>query len=163
MNTASASGRKRLMERFDFWVRLEAVVMLVGLEIALKFFGLRRIGRFLEGKTAHQMVTESDPRIRHLANCVGDVAHFLPFRAACLHQSLAICWMLRRRDIRADFVMGVYKFPFSAHIWLECGSEIIYWRAGLSSCTGLTMLQSMSVIMRIGGQQSTHSTRRSTS
>ena len=151
MNTASASGRKKLMKKFDFWVRLEAFFVIVGVEIGLRFFGLRRIGRFLEGKPAHQIITESDPRIRQLANCVGDVAHFLPFKAACLHQSLAICWMLRRRDIKADLVMGVYKFPFSAHVWLECGSEIIHWRAGLSSCTGRTMLQGMSVIMRIGG------------
>ena len=149
--------------RFNFWEWLEAFGALIGFEISLQLFGLQRIGQALERMSVHEKITAADPRVRRLTNIVERVAGFLPFKTACLHQCLALCWMLRRRGMMADLVMGVYKFPFTAHVWLACESEIIHWRAGLGSCTGLNMLQAMSVILRIGSQKSIRPARRNTS
>lgn len=69
----------------------------------------------------------------------------------CLDQCLALCWILRRRQIAAELVIGVYKFPFTAHAWLECGGKIIQWQAGLHDVEGIKALRSMAVILRFGG------------
>lgn len=46
-------------------------------------------------------------------------------RKDCLPRALTVCRLLRRRGIAADFCLGVKKFPFGAHAWVECGGELV--------------------------------------
>ena len=46
-------------------------------------------------------------------------------RKDCLPRALTLCRLLRRRGIAADFCLGVKKFPFGAHAWVECDGELV--------------------------------------
>ena len=46
-------------------------------------------------------------------------------RLDCLPRALTTYVLLRRRGIPATFRIGVKRFPFGAHAWIECGGEVI--------------------------------------
>lgn len=41
----------------------------------------------------------------------------------CLQASAACAWLLRRRDVEAELVLGVRSAPFYAHAWVEIGGR----------------------------------------
>jgi hypothetical protein len=43
----------------------------------------------------------------------------------CLHRSLALAAVLRRRSIDARLCIGVVDLPFSAHAWVEANGLIV--------------------------------------
>ncbi len=51
--------------------------------------------------------------------------------ALCLHQSLALLWMLRSRGYHADVQIRVQMDPFLAHMMVTEGNErVLWWQAG---------------------------------
>lgn len=52
-------------------------------------------------------------------------ASFYPGRALCLEQSLALCALLRRRGVPAEFRLGVKPLPFVAHAWVEVNGKAV--------------------------------------
>lgn len=157
-NGSSGAGRNVLATAsVADWA--EAFLSLAALGTALRVFGLRRVARLLERLNAHAIVDASDPRVRHWVALVGAAADLQPFKARCLHQCLALSWILRRRGIAAEVVMGVRKFPFTAHVWLECGGEIIQWRAGMPEGAGPRTVDSLAVVLRIGAEHGCNGSR----
>ena len=48
------------------------------------------------------------------------------FRHAwCLQRSAAVVWLLRKRGVDCDLVLGVRSVPFAAHAWCEAAGEVI--------------------------------------
>ena len=45
--------------------------------------------------------------------------------AECLHRSLIGYKLLRRMGVEVELVVGVKKFPFGSHAWIEYDNEII--------------------------------------
>jgi hypothetical protein len=129
---------------------IEAFLALLGVGASLKFAGLRRVVRLLEGIPARGCPLPDHSDVRQWGDIISVAADFVPYRARCLHRYLALCWVLRRRGIAAEVVVGVRKYPFIAHVWLECNGEIIHWRAGLPDCERLELLQTMSIVFRLG-------------
>jgi len=39
----------------------------------------------------------------------------------CLHRSLVLFYLLKRQGVAAEFKLGVDKYPFSAHAWVQVG------------------------------------------
>jgi hypothetical protein len=107
--------------------RLEALVILVLVKIALRTVGFRRSYR------AFANAAGGRPSVRQLgadgaqhavqaaqiAHIVSGAAAFLPWRALCLEQSLALCCLLRRHGYPAVVRLGVRPYPFAAHAWVE--------------------------------------------
>jgi hypothetical protein len=54
------------------------------------------------------------------ARQVAKAAAFVPVRAICIEQSLALLLLLRRKGISASLRLGVQPYPFLAHAWVEC-------------------------------------------
>jgi len=46
-------------------------------------------------------------------------------RLDCLPRSLAIYVLLRRQGVPATLRIGVKRFPFAAHAWVECLGEVL--------------------------------------
>lgn len=128
------------------WNGRDTIAFPRGLEGLEAYFTLRRIDHILRTKellplihhiTAFpdcQPVTDDNPVVRRLIPKIRMAAAWLsthPQKTACLPQSLALCWMLRRRHILANLVIGVYTHPFSAHAWVV-STGIIQWQAGLA-------------------------------
>ncbi len=125
---------------------LEAWACLHHVDDLLKRVRLYRFAQALVALPAQRTITATEADIHELAAVVADAAEWAPFHAACLHQSLALAWMLRQRYFDVDVVMGVYTHPFSAHVWLESAGQIVQWRTGMGYTADIRRLEAMFVI-----------------
>jgi hypothetical protein len=58
-------------------------------------------------------------RMVHLLRTIDKACALVPFKAECLHRSfLGFRFIRTKCSIPVDLVVGVKKFPFSAHAWL---------------------------------------------
>ena len=69
-------------------------------------------------------------RAREIGRIVARTAEYLPFRAVCLPQAMAACWMLRRRGLSSTLVIGAMLGQSSddlshLHAWLQAGGACI--------------------------------------
>ena len=62
-------------------------------------------------------------RARAMARLVLAASRRLPFATTCLHRSVVLWWLLRRRGIPAAIRLGARteSGPFEAHAWVACG------------------------------------------
>lgn len=56
--------------------------------------------------------------IRHAAT-------YFPGRVECLESSIALAMLLFRSGIRGEFKIGVQRYAFLAHAWVEIDGEVI--------------------------------------
>jgi len=101
---------------------LEMYLLLAIVSIELSKKGMRRVlQRCTSPGPLEAMCSESEEaRLVELARMLSNQAsraHFL--ENACMERALATCWFLRRRGVKADFVLAVRKRPFSGHAWAE--------------------------------------------
>jgi hypothetical protein len=89
--------------------------------IALRVCGFGRALRLLNHLTKRKPLhTQANPaRVVEVGQRVSAVAALSPFRALCLEQSFALCYLLRRRSVAARLRLGVQAYPFAAHAWVE--------------------------------------------
>jgi hypothetical protein len=107
---------------------VEAFAALVLVKVGLRTVGFRRTyrvfatatARRLSARRGHAPDAASDRgEPARIAHTVSAAAAFLPWRALCLEQSLALCFLLRRRGHDAVVRLGVRPYPFAAHAWVE--------------------------------------------
>jgi hypothetical protein len=125
---------------------LEAHLVLRWVDRALQRSGFYALAESLTALPAQRIVTREEQVVQSLIGAVSLAAAWQPFKALCLHECLALCYMLRWRHIKADLVVGAYTHPFSAHAWVECAGQIISWQAGLGSAVGIERVQAMQVL-----------------
>lgn len=130
--------------------RREAFATLQRVDELLKQVGLKTFAHALMSLSTQRIIRAEDAEVRHIADAVTEVAEWLPFKAACLHQCLALAWMLRRRHMRVEVVLGMYTHPFSAHVWLESDGHIVQWKAGMGYSADFRRIETMSVIFHSG-------------
>jgi Transglutaminase-like superfamily len=46
-------------------------------------------------------------------------------RAYCLQRSTVATWMLRRRGVAAELVIGFRPAPVDSHAWVEVGGQVV--------------------------------------
>ena len=83
--------------------------------------GFLRFAECIHDIDTTENITAHDDCVTHLSRDIENAVHAAPFRAACLHQSATLCWMLRLRNIDAHVVIGLYFFPLSSHVLLYSG------------------------------------------
>ncbi|MEO5599175.1 MAG: lasso peptide biosynthesis B2 protein [Novosphingobium sp.] len=78
--------------------------------------------------TAQHLLAEPQiTQARQVSAAVRWIARFAPFRAVCIHQSIAAKMMLRRRGIPSTMYFGVArniedgKIKLTAHAWVRAG------------------------------------------
>lgn len=94
----------------------------VGLwSLALRVCGFGPSLRVLNALTRRESLNAKfDPAvISEISRRVSTAAAMSPFRALCLEQSFALCYLLRRRAVAARLRLGVQAYPFAAHAWVE--------------------------------------------
>jgi hypothetical protein len=91
------------------------------IKLALGVLGFQRTLRLICARCARIVVDHGDHSalIAAADRTVALAAGFFPGRAACLEQSLALYYVLRRRGIAATFRVGVTAQPFLSHAWVE--------------------------------------------
>jgi hypothetical protein len=86
-----------------------------------------------EALCAMQRIRKSsltEPEAARVLGSVLQTYHWirLPFAQGtgdCLKRSLSLTAVLRSRGIDAALCLGVRKFPFSAHAWVEVGDTVV--------------------------------------
>lgn len=71
-------------------------------------------------------------RVREWAAAVSRAARLVPWRAVCIHQGLALQWLLRKRGVPAILFYGT-KFEdgeLTAHVWVKVGERVVIGEEG---------------------------------
>ena len=98
----------------------QAVVLLSGVRLALKFVTVTRLQGLAESKLPDHPGDEhlSAERIAWIVRVAAEKG---PYFARCLEQSLVLNWLLRRRGVDAHILFGARKLneQMEAHAWVE--------------------------------------------
>ena len=94
---------------------------------ALKVAGYERTRQRIERRIARvAVVGDGDPVVvAAIEYAVAMGAALFPGRAQCLERSLVLYDYLRCRGIAAEMRLGIQRYPFMAHAWVEYRGEPI--------------------------------------
>jgi hypothetical protein len=107
-----------------------ALFLFVLIDLGLHFFGFNRVYKaFVRWtRTLKRRVPEAqeqDVLDRTLAAVVTATRLYYRRRKDCVPKSLTIYYLVRKQGIDANLCIGVKKFPFAGHAWVEYGSRIV--------------------------------------
>lgn len=117
----------------EWWLLVQAMVLLPLTAVALHLMGLRRwqlvLARLapVEDAAAASPAEPSFEHARRAARMIAAASRHGLWRANCLEESLVLWWLLRRRAIRAELRIGVRKGAsrVEAHAWVELDGLIL--------------------------------------
>jgi hypothetical protein len=117
----------RRLEVADRRLLLEAVAFLVGIRLALRILGFRRVYGALDRvrsiRARRGAAIQTSGGVIPVTRSVDRAARHVPFATTCLHRSLALWWMLGRRGLGGELRFGARKQQgrLEAHAWVEYG------------------------------------------
>lgn len=102
---------------------------LIFFDIQLKHRGFQNIfpQYVSKYKIIRQINTEiNNEKVFRFLKLINSACLYYPSKAQCLHRSfLAFRFLRQKFAIPVELVIGVKKFPFSAHAWLELNGEVV--------------------------------------
>ena len=109
---------------------IQALVVFVLLDIGFRVFGFPRVFRFVDrwGRRSVEAapLAVQRRRLHRVVEAVRTASRYYHRRSLdCLPRSLAIYVLLRRQGVPATLRIGVKRFPFAAHAWVECLGEVL--------------------------------------
>ncbi|MDG4598250.1 MAG: lasso peptide biosynthesis B2 protein [Candidatus Contendobacter sp.] len=118
---------------------VRAWLMLHSVALALRWAGFQRVYGWLErGSLGVGGTLEGEDRVliqaQAIARLVGGAAAWSLHCPTCLHRSLTLWWLLRRRGIASELRIGVRleQGRFEAHAWVERQGAALNDRADIS-------------------------------
>jgi hypothetical protein len=115
-------ARLRALSTAQWLVVLSSLFLVPATQVSLRFRGFSRTARTL-ARWSRRSPIPSDPEgARESAEAVNLVAGRAVVGARCLGRSLVLWFILRRRGIDAEFVIGAdapRKGELEAHAWVE--------------------------------------------
>ena len=116
----------RALSWSDRWTLAQAAFAVMAIGLILRVISLRRVHgmlRRLAPKADRQRASAPSGAARPLevAGLVSMASRHTPLANTCLHRSLALWWMLRRRGFNSAVQFGARKRDgrFEAHAWVE--------------------------------------------
>ena len=109
---------------------LQTLVVFAVLDVGFRMFGFPRVFLFVNrwgGRSVEPApLSIQRRRLRRTLEAVRTASRYYHRRGLdCLPRSLAIYVLLRRQGVPATLRIGVKRFPFAAHAWVECLGEIL--------------------------------------
>lgn len=109
---------------------IQALLVFLLLDSAFRVFGFPRVFLFVDrwgrrSVTAASLAVQQSTVHRTLEAVRTATRYYYRRRLDCLPRSLAIYVLLRRQGVPATLRIGVKRFPFAAHAWVECLGEVI--------------------------------------
>jgi Transglutaminase-like superfamily len=77
--------------------------------------------------------TDESDIIDQVSAAVNYACVWYPKQALCLQRSFVTTYLLRRRGVAAEMVMGAQKLPFKAHAWVEVDGRAINERSNVQA------------------------------
>jgi hypothetical protein len=104
-----------------------AYLGLISTHVLLRVVGYRTIRRYLARCTpSRRMEQRSEPiDVASIVDIVDWALVYYPTSVKCLQRSTLITWLLKRRGVPAQLVIGCQHTPFYAHAWVELNGEVI--------------------------------------
>ena len=103
-----------------------SLVLLPAVQVSLRSRGFKRTAGALAARSQRRAISAEPCRARPAAEAVGLVAGRSVIGARCLGRSLVLWFLLRRRGIDAELVIGA-NVPrdgeLPAHAWVEVAGE----------------------------------------
>jgi hypothetical protein len=105
----------------------KAYLGLIGTHVMLRVAGYRTIRRHLATCTpSRRLAQRSQPiDVASIIDIVDWALVYYPTPVKCLQRSILITWLLKRRDVPAQLVIGCQHTPFYAHAWVELNGDVI--------------------------------------
>lgn len=116
----------RALTREQWLVVCESLLLLPGVQLSLRIRGFTRTAGTLARRSQRRAVPAHPRDARPLGEAVGLVAGRSVVGARCLGRSLVLWFLLRRRGVDAELVIGA-EAPrggeLPAHAWVEVAGE----------------------------------------
>lgn len=130
---AKLASIQRLAWR-DRWLLLQAGLLVPGLGLSLRVISFRRtysVLRRLAPHRDHALPTDPETasaRVLQVARVVAMASRHTPTPNSCLHRSLALWWLLRRRGFDSHLRFGARREQsgFEAHAWVEHNGVVLF-------------------------------------
>ena len=110
------------------WMFFYIVYEVLVVHIFLKRYGFgETIKLYLEDLKNYNNISGNlnFDQIKKIILLIDKVCFMFWGNAECLHRSLVGFKILRKQGVSVELVVGVKKFPFSSHAWLELNNEVI--------------------------------------
>lgn len=112
---------------------IEAFLVFVLLDVGFRVFGFAPVFLRVERwgrrsvSAAHAAPLEvQEHTVRRVLAAVRTASRYYHRRRLdCLPRALATYLLLRRRGVSATLHIGVKRYPFGAHAWVECLGEVL--------------------------------------
>ena len=119
-------ARLHTLSAAQWRVVLASVMLVPAVQLSLRLRGFKRTAGALAARSDRRAVPTEPAHARLAAEAVGLVAGRSVIGARCLGRSLVLWFLLRRRGIDAELVIGV-EMPrggeLPAHAWVEVADE----------------------------------------
>ena len=109
---------------------IQALLIFALLDVGLWILGFSRVFQFVDrwGRRsvgAASLMTQRR-NVRRVLNAVQTATrYYYRQRLDCLPRAMAIYVLLRGRGTPATLCIGVKRYPFGAHAWVECMGEVL--------------------------------------
>ena len=109
---------------------VRALLMFVALDVGFRLFGFPRVyglvrqwaGRF---EIANESAATPSAVDRTLLAVASATRYYWRRRLDCLPRSLTTYLLLRQQGVFATLRIGVRRYPFGAHAWVECQGRVL--------------------------------------
>ncbi len=90
-----------------------------------RFKNFPGVYRWVDSTPIGRQKVTSSAAIEQTSAAINLACSLYPKTAACLQRSAVMALMLRRRGVPAQMVIGVQRFPFRSHAWIEAGGVVL--------------------------------------
>jgi hypothetical protein len=113
-----------------YLIAIKAYLLFILIDVGFSVYGFGKVYRFFiktrEKDTQRAPQPEDNAVISDICKAVKTAtAFYYRPRKDCLPKALTIYYLLRRQGVPVNFCLGVKKYPFSAHSWVEYQGETI--------------------------------------
>ncbi len=109
---------------------IEALLVFVLLDVGFRVLGFPHVYRFVQswnrGSATVAAPASQRRTVRRTVAAVRTATrYYYRRRLDCLPRALTLYLLLRRRGVPAMLHIGVKRYPFGAHAWVECLGEVL--------------------------------------
>ena len=119
-------ARLRALSAAQWLVVLTSLPLVPATQISLRFRGFSRTAVALARRSQRRAIPADPKDVREVAQAVDLVAGRAVIGARCLGRSLVLWFLLRRRGVDAELVIGANRpnaGELEAHAWVEVSGE----------------------------------------
>lgn len=107
----------------DVLLVLEALGALALFDL-LAWWGFARVHAFTRALPVAREARDPET-VARVCRAVEEACVWYVKRAFCLQRSTVATWLLRRRGVAAELVIGYRPMPVDSHAWVEVGGQVV--------------------------------------